>query len=608
MASVNTNAAAITALRTLQQTNATLDKTQNRISTGYKIGEAKDNAAYWSISVMLKSDNKSLSTVKDSLNLGAATVDTMYQGLNKAKDVLDEIKAKLTSATQAGVDRKAVQEDIDALQDQLKSIATSSNFSGENWLSVNSGLTGFDPGKSVVASFSRNSNNAISIGTIKIDTSDIALFDTKAGSSMGIVSTQSTLSSDGVDLDFGGNAATGAAPALQGLDTAVAKAGLDVGALAAAKVTLGAYTAAGIDKADKLSFDLSLNGSATKTITVALASVGSAANLATALQTAINDTTAFGTGAVAVAADGSGVITITSGASGSASSVSFSNLKAVDGDGTVTTFAGYTALNGVAKFGAGSANKVAVTFNAGGVAPAVLQDGEKLQFRFAYNGDLYETSVKDIVAATDSADAAKYATTLQAMIDGAKRISDGAVLGSGKVGATRTSATNIDIATVGAGPSQAVSITKVTVDGVAATGTDANGLVVATGSYGTANDVAKTGAIAAPGSSGDTISFDLTVYGDNATATGSTATKKTVSFVSNSTQANNAANLQAALDKAFGVGILSVNTGTGEISTIKTGPNVGLLMGNLVVTDGDGVLSSSIGLTTATVSGVGRDL
>ncbi|WP_441294112.1 flagellin N-terminal helical domain-containing protein, partial [Aureimonas sp. AU40] len=117
--SVNTNAAALTALRTLQNTNQQLESTQSRISTGYKIGEAKDNAAYWAISTTLKSDNKSLSTVKDALGLGASTVDTAYQGLSKAKDVLDEIKSKLTAATQDGVNRDTIQQEIGQLQAQL---------------------------------------------------------------------------------------------------------------------------------------------------------------------------------------------------------------------------------------------------------------------------------------------------------------------------------------------------------------------------------------------------------------------------------------------------------------------------------------------------------
>ena len=85
MTSINFNASATTALRTLQQTNASLETTQNHVATGLKIGEAKDNAAYWAISTTLKSDNKSLSTVKDAIGLGAATGDVAYQGLNRPR-------------------------------------------------------------------------------------------------------------------------------------------------------------------------------------------------------------------------------------------------------------------------------------------------------------------------------------------------------------------------------------------------------------------------------------------------------------------------------------------------------------------------------------------
>ncbi|MCG6115544.1 MAG: flagellin, partial [Mesorhizobium sp.] len=49
MASINTNASAMTALQTLTATNKNLATTQSRISTGLRVGEAADNAAYWSI-------------------------------------------------------------------------------------------------------------------------------------------------------------------------------------------------------------------------------------------------------------------------------------------------------------------------------------------------------------------------------------------------------------------------------------------------------------------------------------------------------------------------------------------------------------------------------
>ncbi|WP_058600913.1 flagellin [Aureimonas ureilytica] len=248
MTSVNTNAAALTALRTLQNTNAQLETTQSRISTGYKIGEAKDNAAYWSISTTLKSDNKSLSTVKDALGLGASTVDTAYQGLTKAKDVLDEIKSKLTAATQDGVNRDTIQQEIGQLQDQLKSIASSSVFSGENWLSVDSSATTYNANKQVVASFSRDANGSVSIGTIKVDTSAVSLFDASTATGAGgiVNGAVSLKGTDGRDIDLG-IATVGGNTSKAGLASAVGTStGLAAGTAMASTVT-GAVAGAGLD-------------------------------------------------------------------------------------------------------------------------------------------------------------------------------------------------------------------------------------------------------------------------------------------------------------------------------------------------------------------------
>ena len=84
MASIMTNASALTALQSLNNTNKNLETTQSRISTGFRVATASDNAAYWSIATTMRSDNKALSTVQDALGLGAAKVDTAYTGMNKA--------------------------------------------------------------------------------------------------------------------------------------------------------------------------------------------------------------------------------------------------------------------------------------------------------------------------------------------------------------------------------------------------------------------------------------------------------------------------------------------------------------------------------------------
>ena len=101
MASIMTNAAALTALQSLNATQKSLDTTQSRISTGYRVSQASDNAAYWSIATTMRSDNQAMSTVSDSLGLGASKVDTAYTAINDVKDQVDLIKSKLVTARSA---------------------------------------------------------------------------------------------------------------------------------------------------------------------------------------------------------------------------------------------------------------------------------------------------------------------------------------------------------------------------------------------------------------------------------------------------------------------------------------------------------------------------
>jgi flagellin len=213
MSSINTNIAAMTALQALSATNKEMTETQNRISTGLRVADASDNAAYWSIATTMRSDNKALSTVQDALGLGAATVDTAYTGVNSAISVVDEIKAKLVAARQPGIDRAKVQADISELQKQLIGMAASATFSGQNWLSVDSSAAGYNATKSIVSSFQRDGAGAVTVGTIDFDISSAKLFDSNAAA-------------DGI-LDAKRDAVTGAVNAAGTFDIST----LDISAL-----------------------------------------------------------------------------------------------------------------------------------------------------------------------------------------------------------------------------------------------------------------------------------------------------------------------------------------------------------------------------------------
>jgi flagellin len=169
----------MTALQSLTATNKALTETQSRISTGFRVANASDNAAYWSIATSMRSDNSALSTVQDALGLGAATVDVAYAALDSAIDIVDQIKSKLIGARQPGLDRAKIQAEITQLQSQLSGIAGAATFQGQNWLSVDSGAAGYSATKSIVSSISRTAGS-ISVQTISINTSPMVLFDADA--------------------------------------------------------------------------------------------------------------------------------------------------------------------------------------------------------------------------------------------------------------------------------------------------------------------------------------------------------------------------------------------------------------------------------------------
>ncbi len=98
---------------------------------GFPVGTASDNAAYWSIATTMRSDNMALSAVQDALGLGAAKVDTAYAGMENAVEVVKEIRAKLVAATEDGVDKAKIQEEIEQLKQQLDEHCNGRFLSGE---------------------------------------------------------------------------------------------------------------------------------------------------------------------------------------------------------------------------------------------------------------------------------------------------------------------------------------------------------------------------------------------------------------------------------------------------------------------------------------------
>jgi flagellin len=135
--SVNTNVGAMVALQNLNATNSQLSSTQNRISTGLKVGSAKDNGATWAIAQNQRATSMSLDAVKDSLARGSSTIDVALAAGESVSDLLTQMKEKALAASESTLDassRKALNDDFMALRDQITKAVSNAEFNGANLL------------------------------------------------------------------------------------------------------------------------------------------------------------------------------------------------------------------------------------------------------------------------------------------------------------------------------------------------------------------------------------------------------------------------------------------------------------------------------------------
>ncbi|PWC87537.1 MULTISPECIES: flagellin [unclassified Azospirillum] len=158
MASIMTNTSAMTALQTLRRVTGDLETTQDRISTGLKVNNAKDNAAYWSIATTMKADVAGFKAVKESLELGSGTTNTASVASKNIVENLQTLKARVIAGQTNGVDKSLIQNDVDQLVKLIKGAAADASFNGDNLLRVaysNDG-TAKDKNVAILASLSRS--------------------------------------------------------------------------------------------------------------------------------------------------------------------------------------------------------------------------------------------------------------------------------------------------------------------------------------------------------------------------------------------------------------------------------------------------------------------
>ncbi|PSW19553.1 flagellin B [Photobacterium sanctipauli] len=146
---VNTNVSAMTAQRYLGKATSDLNTSMERLSTGSKINSAKDDAAGLQISNRLVAQTRGLNVAMRNANDGISIAQTAEGAMQESTSILQRMRdLSLQSANGANSDedRVAIQEEVNALQDELNRIAETTAFGGRKLLNGTFGEAAFQIG------------------------------------------------------------------------------------------------------------------------------------------------------------------------------------------------------------------------------------------------------------------------------------------------------------------------------------------------------------------------------------------------------------------------------------------------------------------------------
>ena len=143
---IQNNLMAMNAHRALGNNNNATSKSLEKLSSGFKINRAGDDAAGLAISEKMRSQIKGLETAQSNANDGISMVQTAEGALTEVHSMLNrmvELATKSANGTvETTVDRSAIQAEVTALSSEIDRIATHTKFNGTALLSgVNTAVT-----------------------------------------------------------------------------------------------------------------------------------------------------------------------------------------------------------------------------------------------------------------------------------------------------------------------------------------------------------------------------------------------------------------------------------------------------------------------------------
>jgi flagellin len=161
---INTNTAAINAQRNLYGTKLALDKSLEKISSGYRINRAGDDAAGLAISESLRGQIRGLKQAWRNAQDGVGMIQVAEGGLQEISNILirlRELGVQGASDTVGPIERQILNVEYQQMVDEIDRIADSTEFNGTSLLS----------GVGTVLDFQVGTRNDPSIDRLSFDAS-----------------------------------------------------------------------------------------------------------------------------------------------------------------------------------------------------------------------------------------------------------------------------------------------------------------------------------------------------------------------------------------------------------------------------------------------------
>ncbi|MCC6335706.1 MAG: flagellin FliC [Myxococcales bacterium] len=218
--SIRTNVSSLNAQRNLYQTQGQLDSSLSRLSSGYRITKAGDDAAGLGISVNLEAQIRSFNQGVRNANDGISLIQTAEAAMNEQSNILARLRELAMQSASDGIgatERGYIQSEVDEQVAEVERVAQATEFNGQMLLDGSAVALDFQVGIRNVAANDRITVTTVdaTTATLGVDTLDLS---TKAGAqaALGVIDTAlQTLSTARATLGAAGNRFNSAVASIQ---------------------------------------------------------------------------------------------------------------------------------------------------------------------------------------------------------------------------------------------------------------------------------------------------------------------------------------------------------------------------------------------------------